>query len=203
MSRSRAYTVLSSLIATLAMTVGLLTFSAGAATARPKHYPPPAPVLVCNRPVVKYGVTVRITGRKYAYRERVWITISFRPKGSKYTRVVRRTSTMANSKGKFIVRANMSRAGLVFITAKGKRSHQSATVNVYVINKKKGHGGWWVSRAAYTGGVPGSGGGVSYVTPVSQDQPVGAWLAVAGVAAMGVAGSAMATRQTIRRRRAA
>ncbi len=90
MSRSRALAVLSSLVATLAMTVGLLAFTSGAASATPRghhnefhnHYPMSPPVLVVNKGVVKYGTTVKATGKRYAKKEKVYVTVYFKAKGS-------------------------------------------------------------------------------------------------------------------------
>ena len=72
MSRIRASTVLTTLVAMLAMLVGTVTLSATAASAAPKkHYPPPPPSLVVNKGVVKKGVTVKASGRTFAKREKV------------------------------------------------------------------------------------------------------------------------------------
>src|SRR3954471_1789958 len=109
MSRSRALAVLSSLVATLAMTVGVLTFTTGAASADPRghatgnhnQYPPVPPSLVVNKGVVKYGTSVRATGRNYAAKEKVYITVYFRPKGSWKTRTVKTAAVRADRNGRF------------------------------------------------------------------------------------------------------
>ena len=201
MTRNRAIAFLTSVIAALALTMGLTALTATAASATPSgHYPPPPPSLVVNKGVVKYGVTVRATGRKYKAKERVTITITFRPKGSKKYKTIKTATKYADKNGKFTYYQKMWAAGIVVISAKGKASKKSASAAVYVIDKKKG-GGWNIRRASYTTGTT---TGIQN-TPVSvnsgEAQPNGAWLAVAGLGVLALAGSTVITRRTIRRRK--
>ena len=159
MSRIRASTVLGTLVATLAMMAGIVTLSPTAASATPyaspkKHYPPPPPTLTVDRGVVKYGVTVRATGRRYAAREKVHVTVVYRPKGSYHWRTVKTAVVRADHKGRFVIRVKMYRPGLVVIKAKGTQSRQYAAAAVYVIDRKKGHGYWSVRPASYTAAPP-------------------------------------------------
>jgi hypothetical protein len=192
--------VLSSVVATLAMTVGLLAFTSGAASAEPRahhngfhnHYPMSPPVLVVNKGVVKYGATVKASGRKYAKNEKVHITIYFKAKGSKKIKVVKIATVRADKNGKFVVNIKMSRPGTVLISATGKSSHKTALAAVYVIDKKKGAGGWIIRPVAHT----------TALASTEQDTTSGgAGMAAAGLGVLGLAGSAALTRQAIRRRR--
>ncbi|MFI7603235.1 hypothetical protein [Actinoplanes sp. NPDC049681] len=201
MSRNRAIAFLTSIIAALAMTMGLTAFTATAASATNHgHYPPPPPSLVVNKGVVKYGVTVRATGRKYAKKEKVIITVSFRKKGSHRWRTVKTAYIRANGNGGFTYTVKAFAPGILIITAKGKTSRKSASAAVYVIDKRKG-GGWNIRRASYTvGGTPGLAG-----TPVSATTTPApsnnTWLAIAGLGVLALAGSTVVTRRTIRRRK--
>ena len=213
MSRSRASAVLSSLIATLALTVGFLAFTSGAASAAPRenhsfgwhnHYPPVPPSLVVNKGVVKYGTTVKATGKRYAKKEKVYVTVYFTPKGSHRTKIVKTATVWTDKNGTFRINIKMSKPGTVIIAAKGKTSRKTATAAVWVINKHKGGGGWSVKPVSYTTGLtgPGGGTGVTTLTPASQPSTGGgAELAVAGLGVLGLAGSAALTGQAIRRRR--
>ncbi|HET6534373.1 MAG TPA: hypothetical protein VFH03_27645 [Actinoplanes sp.] len=191
---------MSSLVAAVAMTVGLLAFTSGAASAEPRghnngfhnHYPPPPPSLVVNKGVVKYGVTVKATGRKYATKETVYVTVYFKAKGSKKVKVVKIATVRTDKNGKFVVNIKMSKPGTVLISATGKTSHKTAMAAVYVIDKKKGAGNWSIRPVAHT------------TTLASAEQSTtsgGAGLAAAGLGVLALAGSAALTRQTIRRRR--
>jgi hypothetical protein len=212
MSRSRASAVLSSLIATLAMTVGFLAFTSGTASAAPRehaysygwhhHYPPVPPSLVVNKGVVKYGAIVKATGKRYAKREKVYVTVYFTPKGSHRTKIVKTATVWTDRNGTFRISIKMSKPGTVIIAAKGKTSRKTATAAVWVINKSKGHGGWSVRPVSYTTGLTGPGAGGTTLTPASQTPAGGgAELAVAGLGVLGLAGSAALTGQAIRRRR--
>ncbi|MGA5301780.1 hypothetical protein ACPCHT_17760 [Nucisporomicrobium flavum] len=201
MSRNRAIAFLTSVFATLALTMGLTAFTATAASATPPgNYPPPPPSLVVNKGVVKYGVVVKATGRQYKGKEKVYVTITFRPKNSNRWRTVKTTSVYADKKGKFTYNVKTFAAGMLCITAKGKSSKKSASAAVYVIDKKKG-GGWNIRRASFTTGPT---TGVQN-TPVSvngsESQPNGAWLAAAGLGVLALAGSTVITRRTMRRRK--
>jgi hypothetical protein len=201
MSRFRPLATLATMVAMLAAPVGVVAFTPGSASATPsinsQNYPPTPPSMVVNKGTVKKGVTVRATGRKYQSRERVYVTVTFTPKGSHMTRVVKRVLVRADRKGKFSVNVKMFAAGTVVIKGKGLSSGKSASATVWVIDKKKGHGGGWVIHpAAFTGG-PAS---TSVLTPASAPSgPDG--IALAGLGAMALIGSAAVTRQTMRRRR--
>ena len=205
MNRSRASAVLSALVAMVAMTVGLLTFTSGAASATPRGpYPPPPPAVVVNKGVVKYGVTVKATGRQFASKEKVYVTVYFRAKGSHKLKVVKTAVVRTDKNGKFVLNVKMSRPGIAIISAKGKTSRKSAAAAVYVIDKKNGHGNWSIRQVAYTTGLTTPGAGTT--TLASTPKPAtdgGAGLALAGLGVVGLAGSAVLTRQTIRRRRRA
>ncbi len=204
MSRSRASAVLSAIVATVAMTMGLLAFTSGAASATPRGpYPPPPPSLVVNKGVVKYGVTVRATGRQFATKEKVYVTVYFKAKGSNKVRIVKTATVWTDKNGKFGINVKMSKPGVAIIAVKGKTSRKTAQAAVYVIDKKKGSGGWVIKPVAHTTGLTGPGAGATTLTSAPQSAP--ASTAGIGLAALGVvalAGSAVITRKTIRRRRA-
>ena len=190
MSRIRGSTLVAKIVTMLVMAVGAITLSPTAASASPKkHYPPPPPSLTVDRGVVKYGTTVRATGRKYGSRERVFVTVSYKPKYSRHWRTVKTAVVRADRNGKFSIRIKLYSAGLVVITARGTSSHKSASAFVYVIDKRGGHGGSWSIRPAANS------------TPLSGKPAPG--LAVAGLGVLALTGSALVTRATIRRRRRA
>ncbi|MFI5494883.1 hypothetical protein [Actinoplanes sp. NPDC051859] len=200
MSRNRAIAFLTSVIAALAMSLGLTAFTATAASATPKvHYPPPPPSLVVNKGVVKYGVSVRATGRKYAKKEKVTVTVTFRKKGSTKWKTIKVSTVRTDSNGKFTYNLKAFAAGVLIITAKGKNSRKSASAAVYVIDKKKG-GGWNIRRASFTAGGPAGIGGTAVTPASSPADSNGAWLAVAGLGVLALAGSTVVTRRTMRRR---
>ena len=203
MTRSRVSAVLSAVMATVAMTLGLLAFTSGAASAAPNGpYPPPPPSLVVNKGVVKYGVTVRATGRQFAKKEKVYVTVYFRAKGSNKLKVVKTATVYTDKNGKFGVNVKMSKAGVAIIAVKGKTSRKTAQASVHVIDKKKGSGGWVIQPVAHTTGLTGPAAGA--ITPVAASQPAGtAGLTLAGLGVVALAGSVVVTRRTIRRRRAA
>ena len=194
MSRIRASTAIAALVASMAMMAGTVTLSATAASAAPnapvataaKHYPPPPPVLVVNKGVVKKNVTVRVTGRKFKAKEKVYIKVTFLPKGSKRFRTVKTATVRTDRYGKFIYNIKMKGAGLVIIKATSK-SKQTGVASVFVIDKKK-NGGWNL-RSATVAAAPESTGGTA------------PGLAIAGIGVLALAGSALVTRQTVRRRR--
>lgn len=203
MTRSRVSAVLSAVVASLAMTLGLLAFTSGAASATPQGpYPPPPPSLVVNKGVVKYGVTVRATGRQFGAKEKVFVTVYFKAKGSNKVKVVRTATVFTNSKGKFGVNVKMSRPGVATIAVKGKTSRKTAQVSVQVIDKKKG--GWTVKPVAHTTGLTGPGAGATTLTSTPQSAPADtAGLGLAALGVVALAGSAVVARRTIRRRRTA
>ena len=205
MTRSRVSAVVSAIVATLAMTLGLLAFTSGAASATPRGpYPPPPPSVVVNKGVVKYGVTVRATGRQFAGKEKVYITVYFKAKNSNKVQVVKTATVWTDKNGKFGINVKMSKPGVAIIAVKGKTSRKSAQAAVYVIDKHSGKGGWSIKPVAHTTGLTGPGAGATTLTSTPQSAPEGnAGLALAGLGVVALAGSVVVTRQTIRRRRAA
>jgi hypothetical protein len=189
------------MVAMLAAPVGVVALTPGSASATPsissKNYPAPPPSLVVNKGTVKKGVVVKASGRKYKAKEKVTITISFKAKGSHKFKTVKTAVIKADKNGKFSINIKMSKAGTVVIKGKGQSSKKSASATVKVIDKKKGgQGGWVIRPASFTGG-PAS---TSVITPVSAPSgPNG--IALAGLGAMALIGSAAVTRQTVRRRR--
>ena len=201
MSRTKAAKALSAIVAMLAMTLGLLAFTSGAASATPGNhnkYPPVPPSMVVNKGVVKYGVTVKVTGKRYTAKEKVYVTVYFVPKGSKKAKVVKTASVTASKSGTFTVNVKMSKPGRVIIAGTGKTSKKTATAAVWVIDKKKGSGGWTIKPVSYTTGLTGP---ATAIAPVSEQTPAGPAVAAAAIGLFGLAGSAAVTRQTIRRRR--
>jgi hypothetical protein len=196
MSRIRGSTLVATIVTMLVMAVGAITLSPTAASASPKkHYPPPPPSLTVDRGVVKSGTTVRATGRKYGNRERVYVTVSFKPDHSRHWRTVKTAVVRADRNGKFTLKIKLYSAGLVVITARGTSSHKSASAFVYVLNRRSGHGGSWSIRpASYAAPLAGK--------PAPQPSHVPA-LAVAGLGVLALTGCALVTRTTIRRRRRA
>jgi hypothetical protein len=192
MSRSRASAVLAALVTMVAMVVGAALLTPAAASAAPKvHYPPPPPTLVVNHGVVKYGVTVHATGRRYASREKVYVTVYFRAKNSHRSRLVKVLIVRANRKGGFVVNVKTTRPGQVLIQAVGKSSHRSAIAFIFVIDKKKHT--VVVRRAAFTTAA-------GPATPAAP-APDTTGMVVAGLGVLALAGSAVFARQTVRRRR--
>jgi hypothetical protein len=203
MSRYQAFARAASLAAMMVVaTVGVATLTPGSASATPGGsatarvaYPPPPPNMVVNKGTVKAGVTVKATGRNYKGKEKVYVTVTFTPKGSHKSKVVKAAILKADSKGKMIVTVKMSAPGTAVITGKGLTSKKSASATVHVINKHKGHGGWVIVPASFSTGATAG-------TPVlvsSESGPAG--IALVGLGALALLGSAAVTRQTIRRRR--
>ena len=202
MSRNRAFAVLSSLIATLAMTVGVLAFTTGAASATPAGpYPPPPPSLVVNKGVVKFGVTVRATGRKYAVKEKVYITVYFKAKGSRTVKVVKTATVYTDKKGQFKVNIKMSKAGMVLIKATGKTSRKTAYAAVYVIDKRNGSGSWVIRPASFTSDLSGPAAPTTVSSTSSTDG--GVVLSAVALGVVALAGGGLVTRRVVRRRQAA
>jgi hypothetical protein len=178
----------------------MLGVTATAAQATPKHYPPPPPSLVVNKGVVKFGVVVRATGRKFASKEKVYITVVFRAKGSHRYKTIRTATLQADRKGTFTYNVRAFAAGILIVTAKGKSSRKSAAAAVYVIDKKKGGAGWQMRRASYTASAPGTSPITAAGRPAETSSNL-AGLTIAGLGVLALAGSAVVTRQAIRRRR--
>jgi hypothetical protein len=200
MSRFRPLATLATMVAMLAAPVGVVALTPGSASAAPTvkttNYPPAKPTVVVNKGTVKIGVTVRATGREFKAKEKIYITVVFTPKGSKKSKVVKTAYVRADSKGKFGVNVKMSAAGSVVIKGKGLTSKKSGSATVWVINKKKGKGGWSVHPASFTGGPTST----SVLTPVSVTSGTEG-ITLAALGAMALLGSAAVTGQTIRRRR--
>ncbi len=206
MSRNRAFALLASIVAMFAMMVGVVVLTPGSASATPPgtasgHYPPPPPSMVVNKGTVKVGVTVRASGRDYTKYEKVYVTVTLIPKGSTRPRVVKVTVVRADSKGRIALNVRMAAAGTVTIKGKGTKSGKTASAAVHVIAKYKGHG-WWIQPAALSTGA--TGGGSTVLVSADDPAPAGvAGVALATLAVMGLAGSALITRQVVRRRRGA
>jgi len=198
MSRSRALALLASFAVMLSTLVGFTLTSTAASATRAEHYPPPPPSVVIQHGVVKKGATVRAAGRKYKARERIVVIVRFKPNGSNQYRIIRTTSVRADWNGRFTYSVRTSRAGTMVITAVGQSSRKSASASVLVIDKRKwGRGrGWAMEPVAFTGG--------SDAAPKSE-APAGdvAGLAIAGLAMVTMAGGALVTQRTVRRRRKA
>lgn len=205
MSRYRALALRASLVAVLAATVGAATLTPTAASATPaapagtatasSHYPPTKPKMVVNRGSVKAGQKVRASGRQFVRREWVNITITFKAKGSNKSKVVKRAVLRADSKGRFAFSLRLARQGTVLIKAKGVKSNKSAYATVRVTSKKGG-GAWVIKPASLSTSTTGGNTGL-----VSATDTGSAGLAVAGLGAMALLGSAVVTRRVVRRRR--
>lgn len=208
MSRNRAFAFLLTVFAAVAMTLGLSAGAATAAPAKPKppkpsaynhhnHYPPLPPLLVVNKGAVKFGATVKASGRMYGKKEKVIVTVVFRPKGSHRYRVLKTTAVRTDRNGKFKVSLKLKASGMVIISATGKKSRTGASVAVYVFDKKPG--GWWeVRRASHTTGVAAA---VPARVGDAPSEPSGnAGLAAAGLGVLALAGSTLVTRRVVRRR---
>lgn len=201
MSLYRAFARMAALVAMLAAAFGVAALTPLAASAAPNgQYPPPPPNMVVNKGTVKVGVTVKATGRSYKAKEKVTITVTFTPKGSNKSKVVKTATVYADKNGKLSINVKMGGAGTVVISGKGKSSGKTASASVHVINKTKGNG-WEVERAAFGTGTT-TGSSVVF-TSTTQSAPAGnAGVAVAGLAVLALAGSAVITRKVVRRRRA-
>jgi hypothetical protein len=200
-SRKRGIGLLASLFAALAMTLGSTATAAQAAPNHhpPNHYPPPPPSLMVDKGVVRVGVTIHATGRMYTSRERVYITVAFRPKGWHRYRTVRRAIVRADRHGNFTYHVRPLAAGIVIIIARGQRSHNSASAVVHVIDRHRG-GGWQMRPAANTGLIA-TGSGATVAAPPAESSSDIAGLTIAGLGVLALAGGAIITRQAIRRRR--
>jgi hypothetical protein len=199
MSRTKALALLASFAVMLSTLVGV-TLTSTAASAAPKfRYPPPPPSVVVQNGVVKKGNTVRAAGRKYKARERVTITVRFKPKGSNRYRVIKVTSVRADRNGRFYFNVRTSRPGTIVITATGRSSRKSASAFVTVTDKRRWGRGWAMQPVAFTGGSDASVAAPRSGAPAED----GSGLAIAGLAMMTMAGSAVVTQRVVRRRRKA
>ncbi|HEX8630247.1 MAG TPA: hypothetical protein VF755_18980 [Catenuloplanes sp.] len=188
----------------MAMTFGLATLTPGAAFATPPggsataraHYPPSKPDLVVKPGSVKAGKTVKATGNRYAHKEKVTVTVLFKAKGKNFYKLVKTVVVVTDKKGSFKVSVRMAKPGKVIIKGKGKTSGKSASATVNVTSKNQG--GWHATPASFSVGA--TGGNTGLIS--TGDEPMGgSGVALAGLAAMAMAGSIAVTRQTVRRRR--
>jgi hypothetical protein len=190
MSRSRASAVFATLVTMLALLAGTATFTSAAASASPtlRPYPPPPPSLVVNHGWIWQNSSVRVTGRKYAARERVYVSIS--PAQPHRRPVDRRFVVYANRSGGFTFSARLTGIGRVVIRATGQRSDKSASVVVFV-RKRHGHGPGFQPAAFTTGLTPAA----STTSPGDQG------LVLAGLGALALLSGAAITSHVTRRRR--
>jgi hypothetical protein len=181
----------------MAMLVGAATLTSSAASAAPtlRPYPPPPPALVVNRGWVRQYSYVRATGRKYAPRERVYVTITYRARPHDRPSV-RRTVVYADRAGRFSLHLRMTGTGRAVISATGTRSGSSASAVVIV--QRRGHGHGFQQAAVTTGLDTGSTG----LTPGSATPPpADRGLAIAGLGVVALLGGAVITSRVTRRRR--
>ena len=193
MSRSRALALLASSVVMLSATVGT-TLTPTAAAATEKKYPPVPPSLVCNRGVVKRGDSVRTTGHKYRAQERVVIVIRFKPKSSNHFQTMSNTTAQADHRGDLHFNVPTRNAGAFKITVTGRTSHKTAKASFTAVDKRKVGRHVAMKPVAFTG----SGAGGATAPDGNTTGP-----ALGGLAVMVLAGGALVTRLTVRRRRAA
>jgi hypothetical protein len=207
MSRSRAWGVLASLVASLVMTAGVTTLTTSAASAAPQQYPPAASALTVNRGTVRVGEAVRATGRGFGRNEPVHVTVLYRPQHWNHdTTLFQSYSARTSSKGKFSVSVRMHLPGTAIVRAHGARSGKSASASVRVLlfgyGSVLGHGkggGWPFTRAGY---VSSANATTAVAAPSQTQKPSNApALAAAGLGATALAGSVLITRRQLRRRR--
>jgi len=205
MSRFRAsavYAALVTMVATMAMVVGAVTFTSTAASATPRRpYPPPPASLVVNRGHVNQNSNVRVTGLRYANRERVYVTITY-PAQPRRRPVSRTVVVYANRSGNFSLNVRLTGTGRVVIQARGANSRKSASA-VVVVSQPRGRdrgNGRNFRAAAFVAGVdtPGPTG----PTPNSPaSSPIDRGLPIAGLGVLALLGGAVITNQVARRRR--
>lgn len=201
MGRTRALALLTSFAVMLATMVGF-TFTSTAASAKPKpkpQYPAASPTLVVKGGVVNKGETVHANGSQFKARERITITIRFKPANSNRYRTLRTANAATDRDGKFAVSVRASDVGTIVITAVGKSSHQTATATISVIERRKwGRSrGWGMEPVAFTGG-PGASVAAPRSAAPAED---GSGLTIAGLVIVTMAGGAVVARRTMRRRR--
>jgi hypothetical protein len=100
----------------------------------PQFYPPPPPALTSNRGTVKVGQNAHVFGNHFGYRESVVITISYSAGGHGRTIVVG-----TDRFGRFGANVTLRIAGSATITARGRRSHFSASVTITVRARGRVH----------------------------------------------------------------
>jgi hypothetical protein len=207
MSTKRALPLMASLIAILAMLLG----SATAAEATRKQYPPTSPSLTVDRGRVNKGTTVHATG-KYGANERVTITITFRPEGSRRARTIRRVSVRTDRRGRFSISVRTTGAGTLVITASARNSQSNASATVTVTDFHKRNRAWQRVQHQPARHQPAKRQPVRHqparrlhrmaysIASLPSDPPGGApGLAIAGLLVL--TGAAGFTRQAVRRRR--
>lgn len=209
MSRYRAFALRASLAAVMAATMGAVTLSTGTASAAPvqpdtaaveaKKYPPTPPRVTVNRGSVKTGQTVRANGRKFVKRERVSIIVRFKPKGSSKFRTVNERVIRADRNGKFTVTVRAARVGTMTIKGRGHTSKLSSTAYVK-ITKGKSKGSFTIRLASFEAGSA-AGAGTTAVAKSTSTTTQDNGLALAGLGAVALIGSAAVTHQVVRRRR--
>jgi hypothetical protein len=189
MGRFRASVAFASLVASVVMTAGVTAATSQAATAAPNvPYPPAAPALTVNRGSVRAGASVKATGNGFRPSERIYVTILYRPPLWGPATSVQSYDAHADKKGSFAIRVEMRLPGTAIILAQGVRSGKTASATVRVTSN--GHGdGWTISPAGYT--TP-TGTNTTHTAPT---------VMLAGLGLLALAGSALITRGTIRRRR--
>lgn len=214
MSRYRALALRASLAAAIAAALGAATLTPGTASAAPdnsaavsqtaadaKKYPPAPPKLTVNHGRVKPGAYVRATGKKYRSREKVTIVVRFKPKGSSTYRTVGQRDIRADRNGKFVLSLRLAKAGTVSIKGRGHTSHQSSTATV-IVTKGKNRGAWVIKFASFDAATPAQPAAVAAGAASKNESSPAGGLAVAGLGAAALIGSA-ATFQVVRRRRRA
>jgi hypothetical protein len=160
------------------------------------QYPPPPPSLVVNHGVVKKGNNVRASGRKFQARERASLVVSLKQNGASRYRVVRNTTVYTDGSGNFDSSVPTSQAGSITITATGRSSRKSATASLIVLDSHKPAPPRRMKRAAFNGAD------TSAAAPKAENGNIDG-LAIAGLAVMVMAGGALVTQRTVRRRRKA
>jgi hypothetical protein len=178
------------------------TFTSTAASAKPKpHYPPASPTLVVKSGVVNKGDTVYAKGSKFKARERITITVRFKPANSNRYRTLRTVSAATDRGGNFVVSVRASDVGVIVITAVGRSSHQTATATVSVIERRRWGRGrtWGMQPAAFAGGSDASVSAQRSPAPAEDDSG----LTIAGLVIVSMAGGAFVAQRMVRRRRKA
>jgi hypothetical protein len=111
----------------------------GAASGNPQGYPPPPPLVVVSRGTVTAGQKVRFFGNHFGLQEPVVVTIKFVPVTSASPATAaapgkRTAGVVTDLYGRFRVSLALSIPGKAVISARGTRSHLSASVTVKVLS---------------------------------------------------------------------